>query len=217
MLCLRKFGQKCDRLNVNGVPKLINRSSLCELISASAEFLQITGKGRRITAYINYACRRKIQHSINGHIIKSLARRINNDNINRILSSLRFSAVRKCRQYLFRTARLKEHILNAVAFCVDFCVTHCLGYYFDTINLTCLLRHKERYCADSAVKIKHIFRSGQSRIRERDAVKFLRLFGIHLVEGKRRNAEQDLLSRRKERKARTVDLVLKFLRGLLKF
>ena len=55
----------------------------------------------------------------------------------------------------------------------------------NTVNLSCLLRKKERDCSDSAVQVPDVLSTGKTGEFQRFAIEAFCLLRIHLVEGKR--------------------------------
>ena len=76
-----------------------------------------------------------------------------------------------------------------VSLCILSGIVDGLGDDFHTAYLFGFARQEERDGSDTTVEIPNGLFSGQSRIFQRQAVKLLGLYGIHLIEGEWRDLE----------------------------
>ena len=142
--------------------------------------LQIPGEGCGITGDIDDTLRIHLQHDIQQCGITALPGRIYNDHIG--LFSVLAVPLRK---HLLGFSHEEFSIRESVPFGILPRVLDRCRDDLNTVNLSCLLRKKERDCSDSAVQVPDVLSTGKTGEFQRFAIEAFCLLRIHLVEGKR--------------------------------
>ena len=121
--------------------ELIHGLNVIQLISALCQLLQIPCQGGGVTADIDDAFGSDFQHSPNADIVTALAGRVNADDINLRIYSLRFQVFQVIREDFFGFADVERGIFYAVPFCIHSGIFNGLGNDLYTVNLFCLAGH----------------------------------------------------------------------------
>lgn len=169
--------------------ELIHGLDVIEFISSRCQFFQVSGQGGGVAADVDDAPGGDLQHGLDAFFVAALAGRIDADDVDLRVFALFFQFLHIVGQDFLCLADVEAGVCDSVAVRILFSVLDGLGDDLDTTDLFCVAGHEEADGADAAVEVPYGLIAGQAGAGQSQAVEFLGLAWVDLVEGEGRDGE----------------------------